>query len=396
MRTKSVLVSGAGIAGVTLAYWLMQHGYEPILIERASAFRAGGYMIDFWGLGYEVADRMGLVPRLRSEGYFIREIRFVDGSGSQIGRFGADAMRAVLGENYLSILRGDLASRIYETINSRVEVIYGESIKGIEQTDTGVRVAFEHSSPREVGLLVGADGLHSIVRQISFGNGSFEKDLGYYAASFLVDHYPWRDETAYVCYSTPGKQVARYALRGDRTAFFFFFAADTKLDAGDQSEERRKDFLRDTFADDGWECPQIVTALDTCNEFYFDRVSQVRLDRWSDGRVALVGDAAFCPSLLAGEGASLAMTAAYILAGELKKAGGDHRIAFLQYESIFRPLIEQKQRSAERFAAWFAPKTSFGLYVRNATTQLMSVPFLANWFMRGMISDQLALPEYSV
>jgi 2-polyprenyl-6-methoxyphenol hydroxylase-like FAD-dependent oxidoreductase len=272
--------------------------------------------------------------------------------------------------------------------------MYGESIKEIEQTDTGVRVAFERSSPREVDLLVGADGLHSIVRHISFGNSSFEKYLGYYAASFLVEHYPQRDETAYVCYCTPGKQVARYALRGDRTVFFLLFAADTKLDTGNQSEERRKDLLRDKFAHDGWECPQIVTALDRCDEFYFDRVSQIHLDRWSSGRVALIGDAAFCPSLLAGEGASLAMTAAYILAGELKKAGGNHRIAFPRYESVFRPLIEQKQHSAERFAAWFAPRTSFGLHVRNATMQLMSVPFLTNWFMRGMIADRLALPEY--
>jgi 2-polyprenyl-6-methoxyphenol hydroxylase-like FAD-dependent oxidoreductase len=339
---------------------------------------------------------MGLLPRLKSEGYLIQEIRFVDRNGKRIAGLGADAIRAGVGQHFLSIPRGDLASCIYDTIKGKTEVIYDDSINAIEQCDARVRVTFERGAPREFDLLVGADGLHSVVRHIAFGNGSSEKRLGYYAASFIIDRYPRSNEAVYVCYSTPGKQIARYALRGDRTAFLFVFEAHAQFDTEDLHSSDRKKLLRHIFAEEGWECADVLAALDSCEAFYFVRVSQVRLGRWSSGRVALIGDAAFCPSLLAGEGACLAMTAAYFLAGELKSAGGDHRVAFQRYETAFRPLIERKQRSAERFAKWFAPRTRVGIHVRNMTTRLMSVPALARWLLGGMISDRLALPDYSV
>ncbi len=394
MQIKPVLISGAGIAGTTLAYWLNQYGIEPVVIERAPAFRGGGYMIDFWGLGYELADRMGILPRLKSKGYFIEEVRYVDRSGKRIAGIGQDAIRSILGERYLSILRSDLASQIYETTAGRTEMIFGDSIRSVEQCETGVRVTFERNGPRKFDLLIGADGVHSTVRRIAFGNGSLERFLGYYAASFSVERYPKRDEAAYVCYSTPGNQIARYALRGDRTVFFLVCAADGVRAMRSRNTRDQMKFLQEAFADEGWECRDILAAADSSGDFYFDSICQVRTDRWSNGRVGLIGDAAFCPSLLAGEGASFAMAAAYLVAGELKRAGGAHRVAFSEYERIFRPFIERKQRSAERFAAWFAPRTRSGIRVRNFTTHLMSSPLLAKWMLGGMILDQVALPEY--
>ena len=394
MQIKTVLISGAGIAGTSLAYWLMQHGIEPILIERAPAFRGGGYMIDVWGLGYELADRMGILPRLKSKGYFITELRYVDRSGRRIAEIGQDAIRSIFGERYFSVLRSDLACQIYETIAGRAEVIFGDSIKRVEQRESGVRVTFERNGPREFDLLIGADGLHSTVRHIAFGDDSLERFLGYCAASFSVERYPKRDEAAYVCYSTPGKQIARYALRGDRTVFFLVYAAHGMRAMRSCNTHDQIRFLMEAFADGGWETRDILAAADSSGDLYFDAVCQVRTDRWSNDRVALIGDAAFCPSLLAGEGASLAMTAAYLVAGELKRAGGVHRVAFSEYERMFRPFIERKQRSAERFAAWFAPRTRSGIRVRNLTTRLMSSPLLAKWLLGGMTSDRFALPDY--
>ena len=257
-----------------------------------------------------------------------------------------------------------------------------------------MRVAFDRNRPREFDLLIGADGLHSTVRHIAFGNGSLERFLGYYAASFSAERYPKRDEAAYVCYSTPGKQIARYALRGDRTVFFLVYAAHGMRAMRSRNTHEQIRILKEAFADEGWESRDILAAADLCGDLYFDSVCQIRTDRWSNDRVALIGDAAFCPSLLAGEGASLAMTAAYLVAGELKRAGGAHRIAFSEYERMFRPFIERKQRSAERFAAWFAPRTRSGIRVRNVTTRWMSSPLLAKWLLGGMISDRFALPDY--
>jgi 2-polyprenyl-6-methoxyphenol hydroxylase-like FAD-dependent oxidoreductase len=395
LENPKILICGAGIAGPTLAYWLQQYGIEPTLIERAPALREGGYIIDFWGLGFDVAEKMGLLPALKNDGYAIDEVRLVNEQGKRIGGFSAHAFQSMLGERYLSILRSDLAKRIYESLDGRVKTIFGDSITAIGQDDDGVRVAFKHAAPERFDLVIGAGGLHSPVRKLVFGpEGRFEKYLGYYAASFSTDGYPPREPRAYVSYATPGRQVSRYSLRGDRAVFFFVFSRETKLLVGQHDLKAQKDILRKVFGEDGWECPDILKAMETCSDLYFDSVSQIRMDTWSRGRVALIGDACFCPSLLAGQGSALAMTGAYVLAGELKKSDGDYHIAFRNYEQLFHPLIIRKQRAAERFSGSFAPKTKFGIFVRNQVIRLMSLPFVANLAMGRLLSDPLTLPVY--
>jgi 2-polyprenyl-6-methoxyphenol hydroxylase-like FAD-dependent oxidoreductase len=301
----------------------------------------------------------------------------------------------MLGERYLSILRSDLAKRIYESLGGRVKTIFGDSITAIEQDDDGVRVAFKHAAPERFDLVIGAGGLHSPVRTLVFGpEGRFEKYLGYYAASFSIDGYPRRNPRAYVSYAAPGRQVSRYSLRGDRAVFFFVFSRETKLLVGQHDLKAQKEILREVFGEDGWECPDILKAMETCSDLYFDSLSQIRMDTWSRGRVALIGDACFCPSLLAGQGSALAMTGAYVLAGELKKADGNYHIAFRNYEQLFHPLISRKQRAAERFSGSFAPKTKFGIFVRNQVIHLMSMPFVANLAMGRLLFDPLTLPVY--
>jgi 2-polyprenyl-6-methoxyphenol hydroxylase-like FAD-dependent oxidoreductase len=392
MRAQTVLISGAGIAGTALGYWLLRHGMEPTLVERAPCFRQGGYMIDFWGLGYELAERMGILSRLKSEGYFITEVRLVDQFGVRITGIDQAAIRSVLKDRYLSILRGDLANEIYRTLADRAEFVYGDGITSIEQSADSVRATFARARPRRFDLLIGADGLHSAVRHLAFG--SLKKYLGYYAASFSVRDYVHRDENAYICYSIPGKQIARYALRGNRSVFLFVWAADAELGIPEHDPAIQKEHLRKEFGGVGWESDAILEAMDFSDDFYFDPVCQVRTDRWSSGRVALIGDAAFCPSLLAGEGASLAMAAAYLLAGELQNADGTPGVAFQEYERKFRPFIEEKQRSAERLARWFAPKSRFGIHVRNLAIRLTSSPRLAKWALGRIISDRFDLPDY--
>jgi 2-polyprenyl-6-methoxyphenol hydroxylase-like FAD-dependent oxidoreductase len=359
LENQKILICGAGIAGPTMAYWLQQYGFEPTLIERAPALREGGYIIDFWGLGFDVAEKMRLLPALKNDGYEIEEVRLVNEQGKRIGGFSAHAFQSMLGERYLSILRSDLAKRIYESLGGRVTTTFGDSITAIEQDDDGVRVAFKHAAPERFDLVIGAGGLHSPVRKLVFGpEGQFEKYLGYYAASFSIDGCPPRDPRAYVSYAAPGRQVSRYSLRGDRAVFFFVFSRETKLLVGQYDLKAQKENLREVFGEDGWKCPDILKAIETCSDLYFDSVSQIRMDTWSQGRVALIGDACFCPSLLAGQGSALAMTGAYVLAGELKKAEGNYHIAFRNYEQLFHPLITRKQRAAERFSGSFAPKTN--------------------------------------
>ena len=217
-----ILISGAGIAGPTLAYWLAQYGFEPVIVERSPHLRTGGYVIDFWGAGFDVADRMGLLSEISGKGYMVRAVRVVNRSGKRVAGFPATAFSRATRGRYLSIPRGDLAASIFNTIEGKVETIFGDSVDSIEQTAEGVRVTFERSAARNFDLVVGADGLHSRVREVVFGAQSrFEKYLGYKVAAFAVDGYRPRDELIYVMYTQVGQQVARFAMRGDRTMFLF-------------------------------------------------------------------------------------------------------------------------------------------------------------------------------
>jgi 2-polyprenyl-6-methoxyphenol hydroxylase-like FAD-dependent oxidoreductase len=396
MQNKSILISGAGIAGPTLANWLLRQGIQPTLVEKAPHLRAGGYVIDFWGLGYEVAGEMGLLPTLDREGYDMQELRLVDSDGRRVGGFDASVFRNLTGGRYLSIARSELAKLLYESIKDRCEVIFGDSVAELDDEGDAVRVAFGHAPERRFDAVIGADGLHSEVRQLVFGpEERFEDYLGYMVAAFQTEGYRPRDELVYVSHAIPGRQVARFSMRGDRTMFLFVFAADKPPDVDAHDLDAQKALLNATFRDVGWECPEILAALDQSDDLYFDRVSQIHMDAWSKGRVGLVGDAAFCPSLLAGQGSALAMGAAYVLAGELGRADAAPQAAFQHYEALLRPMIATKQKAARQFATGFAPKTSWGVFVRNQVTKAFAIPFVAKLAMGSSLIDRIDLPDYA-
>jgi len=390
---KSVLISGAGIAGPTLAYWLLQHGFQPTIVEQAPSLRTGGYVIDFWGVGYDVAEKMNVLADLNKKGYHAKEVRLVNEHGRRAGGFSTDIFSSNLDGRFVSLLRGDLAETLYRSIEGKVEVIFGDSIKYIRMTEEAAEVEFNGGATRNFDLVAGADGLHSVVRSIAFGaEEQFEKKLGYSVAAFSVEGYEPRDEGVYVCYSSPGKQIARFALRDNITVFFLIFRDSNPEPHGrDQATSKVETILND----DNWECKKILRALHNANDLYFDSVSQIIMPSWSKERAVLIGDAAFCPSLLAGQGSALAMAGSYVLAGELKLASGDHRIAFAAYEKRLRAFIEKKQNGAGNFGKWFAPDTQFAVFLRNQITKLFAIPFFADKFVRDTIADELRLPDYS-
>ena len=390
-----VAIVGAGIAGPTLAYWLWRYGHEPTLIEKAPRLRTGGYVVDFWGGGYAVAERMGLTAELHATGYAVQELRLVDQNSRRVGGFSAELFRRNVDGRFVTVPRGDLAAMIYRCIDRHVEALFGESVSAITQHDSGVRVTLERGWSRHFDLLVGAGGIHSPVRDLVFGPESrFETDLGYRVAAFEAEGYQPRDELVYLAYTTPGRMIARFAMRGEKTLFLFVFTTDHMSGPDPQNVSQAKTTLRRVFGNAGWECPEILRKLDGASDVYFDRASQIVMDHWSDGRVALIGDAAAAVSLLAGEGAGLAMVQAYILAGELNGAGANHQDAFRRYERQLRPIVEARQRSARGFATMFAPKTALGVWTRNQASKLLNIPQLADWVIRREFRDDIALPEY--
>lgn len=392
-----VLISGAGIAGPTLAYWLAHYGFEPTLIEIAPRLRTGGYVIDFWGAGYDIAERMGLLPRILANGYKIREMRVVGRDGERVAGFPVDAFFDLTRGRYITIARSELAASIFSEIEGRVEIIFSDTVERIEQSEHGVQVTLRSGNIRDFDLLVGADGLHSRIRDLVFGaEKEFEKYLGFKVAAFQVEGYCPRDELVYLLYTEVGQQVGRFTMHDNRTLFLFTFADDNP--ELPDTVAAQKALLRDRFRNSGWECPRILDALDTSNDFYFDRVSQIRMDQsqglWTNGRVTLLGDAAFCVSLLAGQGSALAMVSAYILAGELHRCGGDYAEAFRRYQNLFAPFVRDKQIAALRFAGSFAPRSRFALFLRNQIFNLMAHPWIGKPTIGKSLSDKIALPNY--
>lgn len=393
MHNRTILISGLGIAGSTLAYWLLRHGFTPIIVERAPAPRTGGYIVDFWGVGYDVAERMGLLPALHEDAYQFEEVRLVDTSGRRVAYLDPDAFRAASNGRFLSIPRGDLAHRIYQLVEPDVETIFGDSITALHEDPSGIDVTFEHAPPRRVDLVIGADGLHSNVRTLTFGSAHrFEQELGYYTAAFNANDYPHRDAGAFVCYTVLRRQIARCTLRDGSSAFFFFFAEREPLAIGPHDVAAQKAILRERFAGAGWECDEILGALECAEDLYFDTVAQVRMPYWSRDRVALVGDAAYCPSLLAGQGSAIAMAGAYVLAHMLAEEGGDHVVAFGEYQRRFKPFVDAKQRTATRLGWWFAPQSALSLRFRTVVTNLMRAPVLAERVAAWSFGDRFELP----
>ncbi len=391
----SILISGIGIAGPALAYWLNRSGYRCTLLDKSSGLRTGGYVIDFWGHGYEIAGKMGLRPAVEAAGYHMKELRVVNDHNQRVSGFGTRVLGELTGGRYVTLARSDLSRLIFDTIKNSNEVLFSNEVASLRQDADGVDVTLADGRERRFDLVIGADGLHSQIRRLTFGpEQQFERDLGYTVAAFEVSGYRPRDEGVYVLYSRPGRMVSRFALHPDRTLFLLIFVGEYSVPHGCDALGAQKAIVKDRFKDCGWECKAILAELDASADLYFDRVSQIKLKRWSQGRVGLVGDAAFCVSLLAGQGAALAMVAAYVLAGELAKSGGDYEAAFQRYERILRPFMDEKQEAAKSYASSFAPKTQFGLFARNQVLKALGIPGIAKLTIGRSITDRLMLPSY--
>ena len=355
---RHVLIVGAGIAGLATAVRLRRSGWRVTLVERAPALRGGGYMIGFSGIGYEAARRWGLLPALSALQPAPVELQYVDESGRQRGLLPVQAQQAMVGEEMLALLRGDLESVLYQTLDDDVDVRFGVTITGVAQDQDRVTVTLSDGSRETVDLLVGADGLHSAVREEVFGpEERFRVDFGCAVATFLLDHRPAAvsmDRT--VSMSLVGRGVGLYSTGPRRAAGFCAFASDdldADLAAGAVATLRR------VYGDLGWVVPELLDQAAVADSVYFDRISQITMSRWSKGRVVLVGDAAWCVSLFAGYGSSLAVGGADVL-GNLLDEHTDLTSALDAWEEQLRPTVLKKQRQGRRAKSLFvAPSKTF-------------------------------------
>ncbi len=338
-----VLVAGASIAGPALAYWLRRRGAEVTVVERAPALRPGGQAVDARGVAKEVIRRMGLDAAVRAACTETAGAYTVDVDGNVLETYRADDDG---GDGYISeieILRGDLSRVLYDATRDDVEYIFGDRIAEFAQDADGVEVAFAGGDRRRFDLVVGADGLHSALRAMVFGpHERFVRHLGHVLAFYSVPNEFGLDRWL-IDYQESGRSAGLRPIQ-DATramAMFSFPAADLDVDYRDVEAQKR--LLRERMAGLGWLAPRILAHLDDTPDFYLDQVAQVVMDRWSSGRVGLLGDAAFSSSPMSGQGTGLALVGAYLLAGELAAAEWDPEAGFAGYERRMRSFVEANQ-----------------------------------------------------
>ncbi|MCX2734221.1 FAD-dependent monooxygenase [Saccharopolyspora sp. NFXS83] len=366
---REVLISGAGIAGTTLAFWLHRRGFDVTVIERATAVRGGGYPVDVRGTALEVVRRMGILPRLQDAHIDLRRLTFLDEDGGRIAALHPHTLTGGAGRD-LEVPRGDLTEALHAAIRDDVPFLFDESIATLHQHGHGVDVTFRGGGSRTFDLVIGADGLHSRTRELVFGpEQRFHRYLGYCFAGFTVPNtYGLTRET--VLWNSPGRAAALYAAGHDEIHALLNFAHPEPPHAAFRNPRAQRDLVATAFADAGWEVPGLLTAMRDADDLFFDAVGQIRMPRWSSGRVALVGDAAHAPSFLTGQGTSLALIGAHVLADSL--ADQDHAAGFAAYDRATRDFATTNQdRIGDGDAALF-PTTAHALHERNTRLRELS------------------------
>ncbi|MFC4118329.1 FAD-dependent monooxygenase [Nonomuraea zeae] len=350
----NILISGASIAGTTTAYWLRRHGCTVTVVERAPAIREGGYKVDIRGAALTVIERMGLLDAVRARSTDMRIATHYDARGRRVATLDADLFGGRTGGD-LEIMRGDLNELLYDLTRDDVEYVFDDSITAIAEDGT---VTFERSEPRKFDLVVGADGAHSNTRRIAFGEESgFARDLGYYISICSVPNTLGLDREEAV-HAAPGRTANVYSTRQDSGAKALFMWSSPPLDYDHRDVTGQKELLTRAMDGSGWQVPALLEAVRDANDFYFDSVTQIHMDRWSKGRVVLVGDAGYCASPASGQGTSLALVGAYVLAGELAAGGGTDGYerelrAFVEANQALGPANVKGMVIGSRAALWF-------------------------------------------
>ncbi|WP_218061500.1 FAD-dependent monooxygenase [Ameyamaea chiangmaiensis] len=398
-RRRSVLISGASIAGPALTFWLDRHGFDVTVVERAPTIRTGGYPIDVRGTAIDVVERMGLLLQIRAAHIASRAMTFVDRTGQVIGSvpiyeaMGSDTERDV------ELPRGTLATLLHDaTRNGGVGYRYNDSIDTLHDDGEGVDIGFASGRQARYDIVIGADGLHSRTRRLVFGpEEPFNHSLGFCFNLFSMPNDKGLSHGGIV-HAEPGRTAGIWAVQDSPRVFgFLAFATDEASVSAIRDAEEQIRRTRTAFAGMGWEVPHLLDAMAQADDLYFDSVSQIRMPRWSKGRVALVGDAAFAPSFRSGQGTSLALVGAYVLAGELATHDNPED-AFAAYERLTRPFVEANQALAtDGNGAFFLPRTQKDIEMRDRILAEIARNGTASMFddTKRAVHSALRLPDYA-
>lgn len=396
MNPKKVLISGASIAGPTLAFWLDRYGFQTTIVERAESLRLGGQNVDIKGAAQRIAQLMGIEDEIRAADTGELGVLFVN--SDNVAQASLPKGESNLGTSELEILRGDLVKILYKHTKDKVEYLFGNQITALEEHDSGVKVTFQHGESRDFDLVICADGIRSRTRNLIFGDEPIVRPVGLYVSYFTIPRADSDSRWARWYNATDSRVIVMRPDNEGTTRASFSFLSEPK-DYEKLSLAEQKEILVQKFSDAGWEAKRVLAAMESNTDMYFDAISQVIAPRWSKGRCAMVGDAAFCPSPLTGMGVSLSVLGAYLLAGELSKHA-DHQKAFDSYDQLFRPYVNKIQKLPPGVPKLAHPKTKFGIFVLNTILNVISskaiqkIGTLFSSKEKSSTDDDFELPKY--
>ncbi|MEJ7558543.1 MAG: FAD-dependent monooxygenase [Pedobacter sp.] len=395
MKDKQILVTGASIAGPTLAYWLNRYGFNVTVVERSPELRLGGQNIDVKGPAQEIAHKMKIENLISEKNTSEIGLRWVNIKNEILAEFPKESALSMTQE--LEILRGDLVQILYDHTKGDVEYRFNEYVTSLTQTEANVSVTFSSGKTEQFDLVIAAEGIGSHTRQLAFGNQPVFKYLGLYTAYLTIPKASTDSNWARWCNAENGIVfLIRPDNYGGTRASITFTAKEDEFK--DLTIEEQRLALADRLKGSGWESDRLIRELEKATDLYFDRVSQVKIEKWSEGRVAIVGDAAYCATPIAGKGTDLAMSGAYILAGELSVANS-HQEAFNAYENKMRSYVEKCQKLPPGIPKLVYPQSKLGVGVLNGLVFIAgSKP--AQWILKifsskkKVLNKEIILPDY--
>ena len=391
---RRVLITGASIAGNCAAWWLVRYGFDLTVVEKSLAFRDAGQNVDVRGVAREVLRKMDLDQAALDAGTGESGIAFVDENDEIIADFGVEEAGGEGPTAELEILRGDLARLLYEPASERATYRFGDQIASLEQDAHGVTVEFESGGSERYDVVIVAEGVGSSTRELLFAGENTPRWMDVTVAYFTIPKGPTDSEVAR-WFNAPGGRS--FLIRPDSkgTTRAFLTLQKPPEDEQDWSADRQRSFIRERFADAGWEAPRVLDGMENADDFYFEVLRQVRMDRWSAGRVVLTGDAAWCATPISGIGTTLAIVGAYVLAGELSKSA-DLSEAYAAYERIMRPFVEEGQSVPKIMPRLLNPHSRIGVALLRGALRVIEQPVVKGAAMKLFVRNpqQLELPKY--